>query len=108
MLIFLVASALLGVVLACFFRAYILLPTCAVLIGLVVANPSGEALSVVGAFVAIALLVTSLQLGFLSCLLFKTVSRVRVSSDAIRACSVAPARRPVANQASANYRRIRH
>lgn len=81
MLIFFIGSALLGAVLACFFRAYILLPTCAVLIVLVVSNPYHQTQGELGALASIALSITSLQLGYLAGLLLKIVPRFRVKDD---------------------------
>ncbi len=105
-----IGCALLGFALAWFFRVYILWPTCAVLIVLVLAHPFYPGQSLFGAAMSIALLVTCLQGGYFGGLLLKTNPHIRgrAKKGSFHKGSVASTRVPALGPTSVRHRRTRH
>jgi hypothetical protein len=110
MTVFFIGSALLGIALSRFFKFYVLAPTSIVVVVLAFACPFREAQSGLGLICSIALLLTSLQLGYFVGLILTTNPqvRLRVKRNASNLHSDPSALSPPLGPPSVRHRRMRN
>lgn len=109
MSIFVIGSALLGVILARFFKFYVLGPTSIVVIILALMWRLHETQSLLGAIFSVAILVTSLQFGYFAGLFLTTSPQVRfrIKRSPSHLPSISSASSPSFGAQSIRHRRIR-